>query len=453
MNDHPRARWENDDRRNERIRQLRAQREATDRRPSRRFQPLILLLWFAGVAALAAVVIFVGFLAFAPRLMAWVEDNPSAIKQGIVLDFVRWYQPSALADTPAGSDGGRIGFDVPTGSSDEKIGQLLFEKGLIRSELAFQYWVIQSGRSGDLQAGTYDLSPSLSLTEIIAALRQEAGAEVTIRIGEGWRLEQIVGYLSTTKLTMDLDQFRQLVTDPPADLIAKYDFLKNLPVGRTLEGYLFPDTYRVFANATARQVVEKLLDTFAARVTPQIRSAIAKRTIGGKAMTLDQAITLASIVEREAQKDTERPLIAGVFVNRLTHPTGETAGLLQADPTLQYAAASDRYLLGGSPAPMSQWATIKWWAPLETAGVDVSFKAKQLARYQTYKVAGLPPAPIAVPSLASIEAVANANTASGYLYFVAACPGGQRDGSHYFAKTLAQQNVNIAKANVECAGA
>ncbi|TMB83722.1 MAG: hypothetical protein E6J39_05830, partial [Chloroflexi bacterium] len=152
MNDQPRARWENDARRNERIRELRAQRRTTERRPRRRFQPIVLLLWFAAVAALAAFLIFVGFLAFAPRLMSWVESNPGAIKQGVVLDFVRWYQPSAIADTPASDSVARITFQVPTGSSDTEIGHLLFEKGLVRSELAFQYYVIAAGREGTLQA-------------------------------------------------------------------------------------------------------------------------------------------------------------------------------------------------------------------------------------------------------------------------------------------------------------
>ncbi|TMB48285.1 MAG: hypothetical protein E6J50_10340, partial [Chloroflexi bacterium] len=265
MNDQPRARWENDARRNERIRELRAQRRTTERRPRRRFQPIVLLLWFAGIAALAAFLIFVGFLAFAPRLMSWVETNPGAIKQGIVLDFVRWYQPSAIADTAASDSVARITFQVPTGSNDTEIGHLLFEKGLVRSELAFQYQVIAAGREGTLQAGAYDLSPSLTPSAIVAALRQEKGVELTIRIREGWRLEQIVGYLSRTKLTTNLDDFVRLVKDPPADLLAKYDFFANLPASRSLEGYLFPDTYRVDANTTARALVEKLLDTFKAR--------------------------------------------------------------------------------------------------------------------------------------------------------------------------------------------
>ena len=109
----------------------------------------------------------------------------------------------------------------------------------------------------------------------MAALQQQAGKEVTIRIGEGWRLEQIVGYLSTTKLTMNLDEFETLVTDPPADLLAKYDFFKDLPAGPQLEGYLYPDTYRVDANAPrARARREAARHLRQARLTPEIRAAI-----------------------------------------------------------------------------------------------------------------------------------------------------------------------------------
>lgn len=441
MNSDPRTRWEDEDRRNERIRELREQRGAGDHRPRRPFQPLILLAWIAGVAALAAILIFVGFLAFAPRLMDWVQANPTMIRQGIVLDFVRWYDPRVLDDTAVGSDGGRITFTIDTGQTDAQIGHNLYLSGLVSSELAFQYWVNEAGRQGELQAGTYDLSPSLTPSEIVAALRQEAGPEITIRIQEGWRLEQIVGYLSTTKLTMNLNEFVQLVENPPADLLNEYSFFNDLPAGRTLEGYLFPDTYRVNTNATARQVVEKMLNDFETRVTPDLQAAIAKRKINGKPMTLDQAVILASIVEREAVLDSERPTIAGVYLNRLN-----TKGwVLNADPTLQYGLATAE----NADATVGAWHSIEWWAPLPSAGADVKLP-KDLSGFQTYINAGLPPSPISAPRLASIEAVANADTKSGYFFFVAACPNGTRDGSHYFAKTLAQHNANVAKAAAEC---
>ena len=435
----PDPRWDGDERRNARMRQLREEREAPIRR-RRTFQPLILLAWFAGVIVLVGVLIFLGLLAFSPRLMAWVEEHPGSIEHGVARDFVEWYRPGALADEPAGEDGRRITVAVEAGMNDSEIARALFDGGLIRSQLAFLYAVLQAGRSGDLQAGVYDLSPSLRPSQIVAALRQEAGEEVAVTLIEAWRLEQIVGYLGTTSLTMNLEEFAGLVQAPPQDLIAGFDFLTDLPQGRSLEGYLYPDTYRLDANATAREVVEKLLVTFGERLTPEIRDGIAAQEV-----TIDQAVTLASIVEREAVLDAERPLIAGVYLNRIRNPTAGTVGLLNADPTLQYGLATAEF---GS-RPVRDWGSIEWWPTLQTAGGEVVLP-EELAGYQTYFVKGLPPTPIAAPRIASLAGVAAADTASGYFYFVAGCPSGVRDGSHYFAATLAEQTANIEKANGEC---
>ncbi|HEX6139307.1 MAG TPA: endolytic transglycosylase MltG [Candidatus Limnocylindria bacterium] len=432
-------RWERESRRNARIRELRAQREAPIRR-RRTFQPLVVIGWFAAVIALVGVLIFVGFLAFAPTLMAWVEDHPGAIEHGVVQDFVEWFRPGTLADTPAGDDGRRITVTVETGASDTEIAQQLAQEGVVRSAIAFQYAVLQAGREGTLQAGTYDLSPSMRPSEIVAALRQEAGPEVTVTIREGWRLEEVVGYLGSTDLTMNLEEFADLAQHPPADLLNEFDFLADLPAGRTLEGYLYPDTYRLDGNSSAREVLERLLTTFGERLTQEIRDGIAAR-----GMRVDDAVNLASIVEREAVLDEERPLIAGVYLNRINNPQAETVGLLNADPTLQYALATAEH----GTAPVDEWGTIEWWPPLQTGGADVQLP-EELAGYQTYVNKGLPPTPIASPRMLSIQAVAFADTASGYYYFVAACPGGNRDGSHYFGHTFGEHQANIAKANAEC---
>jgi len=435
----PDPRRDLEERRNERIRRVRAERGApTGRR--RTFQPVVLLAWFAGVIALLGVVLFLGFLAFSPRLMVWIEDHPGSIEQGIVRDFVEWYQPQALSDDPANDDGGRITVTIREGTSDAEIGELLASEGIIKSRLAFQWAVMQAGREGTLQAGEYDLSPSLKPSEIVAALRQESGPETLITLTEGWRLEEIVGYLGTTELTMSLDDFARLVTDPPAKLIRAHPFLADLPAGRTLEGYLAPDTYSVFINDDARTVLDKFLAQFDKNLTGGMTKGFRRQ-----GLTLDEAVNLASIVEREAVLDDERALIAGVYLNRLNHPEAETVGLLNADPTLQYGLATADH--GG--APVDEWGTIEWWLPLPTGGADVQLP-EALAGYQTYLNKGLPPTPIAAPRAASLGAVANADTASGYYYFVAACPGGERDGSHYFARTFAQHQANIAKANAEC---
>jgi UPF0755 protein len=437
----PDPRRDLEERRNARIRAMRDERAAPKQR-RRRFQPVVLLGWFAGVIALLGVLVFLGFLAFAPRLMAWIEEHPGSIENGVVRDFVEWYQPQALADEPAGDDGQRITVVVQSGASDADIGQLLFDQGIISSRLAFQYAVLQAGREGELQAGTYDLSPSLRPSEIVAALRQESGPEVEVTIQEGWRLEEVVGYLGTTDLTMNLDEFAGLAQDPPPDLIRDYDFLTDLPRGRTLEGYLYPDTYRLFINASAREVMDRLLQGFDDHFSRGTRNGIRRQ-----GLAIDEAVTLASIVEREAVLDDERRLIAGVYLNRINNPDGETVGLLNADPTLQYALATAEH----GEAPTNEWGTIEWWPPLQVAGRNVELPGA-LAGYQTYINTGLPPTPIASPRGASLAAVARPETNAGYLYFVAACPDGERDGSHYFARTNAEHETNIARANAECGG-
>jgi UPF0755 protein len=359
-----------------------------------------------------------------------------------VRDFVEWYRPEALADEPLGG-AGRITVTIPLGASDRQIGELLATEGLVRSSLAFQFAVLQAGREGTLEAGTYDLSPSMRPSQIVAALRNEAGEEVQLTFQEGWRLEEVVGYLGSTPLTLNLEEFAELVRRPPADLLNQYAFLADLPRDRTLEGYLYPDTYRVYANIDSREMVEVLLDTFEARFTAEIAEAIEARDL-----SVDEAVTLASIVEREAVLEDERPLIAGVFLNRVNNPEAETAGLLNADPTLQYGLATRQ----NRRATVDEWGLIEWWPQLQVGGADVELP-RRLAGYQTYRNPGLPPAPIASPRISSLEAVALADTESGNFYFVAGCPNGQRDGSHYFAQTYGEHQANIARANEECAGA
>ena len=435
MSQRPPLPYEREQARMSRIRDLREQREGPVRR-RRRFEPIVLVGWLLVVMLVAAVAIGFGFVAFAPRLMAWVEDNPGALEHGVVVDFVRWYEPSALADAPASDSRQRVTVTVPEGASDTEIGQLLFDAGLVANPLAFQYAVMQAGREGTLQAGPYDLSPSLTPSQIVAALRQEEGHEIAIRIGEAWRLEEIAAYLATTEMTLNIDQFVALVRNPPAELIANYDFLRDLPAGRSLEGYLYPDTYRVDANASALELATLLLDTFGLRLTPEMRQQLADR-----GMSIDQAVNLASIVEREAVLDEERPLIAGVYINRL-----RTEGWrLDADPTLQYALATQ----ANAALPIAQWGEVDWWPPLPAAGADVELP-EELMGYQTYRNDGLPPTPIAAPRIESVAAVAAPNVENGYYFFVAACPNGERNGSHRFAATLDAHNRNVAQAAAEC---
>ena len=460
MSRRPAPMGEYEERRNARIRQLREQREGPMRR-RRRVQPLLLVAWIAGSIALLVFLIVLGFNAlFAPRVMAWVEENPGAIEHGLVQDFVQWYQPEVLADAPASEEQRRVTVTVESGATDTSIGQLLFDEGLISSEIAFQYAVISAGREGTLNFGTYDLSPRLRPSEIVAALQGVPfGPTTSVTLLEGLRLEEVVAAFGASEMTMNLEEFAAILQAPPADLLNQFDFLIDLPAGRSLEGYIPPETleYQISGtDATPRKVVERLLTEFGTKLTPEIREAIA-----AKGLTIDEAVIIASIVEREAVIDDERPLIAAVYVNRYLNPdNGQTNGLLNADPTLQYGLTTGEVRPEGHPLlantegsflPVDEWGAADWWPQLQVGGGDVALE-EFLLGFQTYTRAGLPPMPIAAPRIGSIDAVAHAPLDNGYLFFVAGCPDGTRNGSHYFAATLDEHNANIARANEECAG-
>ena len=452
--------YEYEERRNARIRQLREQREGPVRR-RRRVEPLLLLVWIAGSVALLGVALFIGFNAiFAPRVMAWVEENPGAIEHGIVQDFVEWYRPEVLSDEPASDEQRRVTVEVEQGATATTIGQQLFELGLVRSQIAFQYAVINSGREASLPFGVFDLSPTLRPSEIVAALQGEPfGETTTVTIREGLRLEEVVTAFAASEMTMNMEEFAALLQSPPPDLLNQFDFLADLPAGRSLEGYILPETleYEVSgANATPRAVVEKLLGEFGAALTQEIRDGIA-----AKGLSIDEAVIIASIVEREAVIDDERPLIAAVYMKRFLEPENpQTVGLLNADPTLQYGLMTGEARPLGHPMlvntegaflPVDQWGDANWWPQLMVGGGEVPLE-EVLLGYQTYTRPGLPPTPIAAPRIGSIAAVANAPLEEGYLFFVAGCPGGTRDGSHYFSTGLEQHNAFVAQANEECAG-
>ena len=378
--------------RNARIRRLRTEREGgLHRRAGRRFQPLVLLGWIGGVIALTVIVLYLGILALSPAIMAWVEARPTLIQNDLVVDFVNWYDPAAIADTPASSTYQRISVEIPPGATDSFIGDLLVGQGLIHSERHSTTRCTRPSARGTSTPASTTCHPRSFLVHH-RRTPPGGGARGHDHHSRGACLEELIAYLGTTELTMDLDEFRTLVVTPPPDVISAYPFLAELPAGRNLEGYLYPDTYRLFANATARDVLDRLLSTFDQRVTQDIRDQLAAR-----ALNIEWAIRLASIVEREAVLDEERALIAGVYTRRLT-----TEGWrMDADPTLQWGLSTAEY----SGLPTTEWGAVSRWRPLPAGGAEVVLPP-ELQAYQTYQVVGLPPTPIASPRIASIQAVA-----------------------------------------------
>jgi UPF0755 protein len=226
---------------------------------------------------------------------------------------------------------------------------------------------------------------------------------VTFVILPGWRMEEIAASLPTSGLSIAPDDF--LHAARAAHL--EYDFLAG---AETAEGFLFPDSYIVPREVTADVLVNGFLRNFTLRLTPEIRQGFEQQ-----GLTTYQAVTLASLVERESMQDEEQPLIASVYLNRLRQGMK-----LDADPTVQYAL--------GYSILQNSW----WTSPLTLIDLQVN------SPYNTYLNQGLPPTPIASPGLDALHAVAFP-AETNYLYFRARCDG---SGYHEFSETFDEHLAN-----------
>ncbi len=320
-------------------------------------------------------------------------------------------EPERFGVTPQ-SDGPTVAISVEEGDSASDIGEKLEQAGVIQSARLFTVLAALMGVGSNLEAGNYVFS--LGETALIAVQRISQGRTsafgVTIR--EGLRLEEIAELLETENI-VPAQEFVGALSEP-----YQASFLGALPEGVTLEGFLFPATYDFPFEISAVEIVDRMLAAFDQRYQESISVPLAS-----SGLTLLDAVTLASIVEREAVLPEERALIAAVFLNRL-----ELGIALQADPTVQYAVAND---------PANVQAHGYWKVDLTEADLAIE------SPYNTYVLPGLPPAPIANPGLASIMAVLRPAT-TGYLYFVA-CQDGS--GRQIFAETLDQHIENIARAD------
>jgi len=294
-----------------------------------------------------------------------------------------------------------VSLTIPRHASSAVIGDILYAKGLIRSPLVFNLYVRCTGVDGQLKAGLYHLSAGLSLPRLTNLLIQGPPDAREFTIPEGFTLSQIADLLAQKGLTTRQAFFQAVARDQ-----FPYPFLSGLPSGpHRLEGYLFPDTYKVGSDISTYDLIDMMLGQF----DYEIKKLHYARRAAAAGLTLHQAVIIASMVEKEAKVDRERPLIAGVIENRLRRGMP-----LQVDATVEYA-------LGGNRAKL-YYKDLRVNSP-----------------YNTYKITGLPPGPIACPGTASLlAAVEPART--DYLYYVA-----KPDGTHAFATTLAQHEANIRK--------
>lgn len=281
-----------------------------------------------------------------------------------------------------------INVTINPGQSVDSIGQTLTEHHLIRSPLVFKYVVWQKGLAQKLQAGRFDLTASASMPEIVETLTVGKATEFWVRLLEGWRREEMAEALAQGFIAQGLP----------------FDKAVFLELTQDKEGYLFPDSYLLPHEANEAYVISLLENTFTKKI------ASIQNDIDASPRTLADSIVMASLIEREARIDTSRQMVSGILWKRL-----DNNWPLQVDATLQYIKGSSN----------------NWWpTPL---GTDKNLTSP----YNTYQNTGLPPAPIANPSLSSIKAALKP-AASEYWYYIS-----DLQGTMHYGITLDDHNANV----------
>ncbi|MDO8489916.1 MAG: endolytic transglycosylase MltG [bacterium] len=284
---------------------------------------------------------------------------------------------------------------VAPGERTDSIVNNLYEHQLIKNKLLFKTYVWTMYRGQTLKAGEYTFAGQLSLPTLVHQLIVGSGKqEVVLRIIEGWTNRQIAGYL----LSQGIGTENTILTSLSHDWSSRFDFLTP---GQSLEGFLFPDTYRVFRDAAPSDVIEKMLMQFNKKFPIGLREEARQ-----KGLTLHEVVTLASILEREVRSDLDRARVADIFYRRM-----EKGMPLQADSTVNYVT--------GKNTP-------------SVSGVDLAIDSP----YNTYKHKGLPPTPISNPGLASLVASLHPEK-NAYWFFLT-----PKDGTVIYSKTFEEHVRN-----------
>ena len=374
----------------------------------------------AAVDSLAATYILEDFLQSAAASAPKAENKPDPAKKkpktkkkrrllkaamilfgicvAVIIAAVSWY---LYALTPLTKADNYAVMSVKSGSGTQQIADALEQKNLIRSGLAFSLYVRLNGIN-NLQAGDYRLSSKQSTSEIAQTIAGGKVTSVNVLISPGLRLDQIFAKLETAGYAQaDLEAAAIAVRDHP--------LLKSLPTDAKLEGYLFPETYKVGPDTSAEQLFRLMLDTFQARITTEITQGIAKQ-----GLTLNQAVILASIVQKEVSDPSVQPTVAQVFLKR--YREGISLG---SDVTSLYGAVNDGIKLPSNTA--------------QAGAIAVNHDSP----YNTRRRTGLPPTAISNFNLDALKAVALPSS-TDYLFFVAG-----DDGKTYFSRTSAEHEALV----------
>ncbi len=313
---------------------------------------------------------------------------------GLLVSIVIYTSLSLLHATPR--DAEVVDVRIPAGAGYRQALSLFHEKGVIHSELPLLILGRFAGVEKTVRPGLYRIPKDATPLDVFDKMRFGDTETITLTVPEGYNLEETAMAVEKAGLASK-DEFLRSAQDQS---LAKQLEL-NVP---TFEGFLFPDTYRIPVDAEPEDIIKIMVVRFRTMFGPELKNRLSE-----SGMTATQAITLASIVEKEARKNSERGLIAAVYLNRL-----KKGMRLEADPTILYGVRST-----GKPIRRSE--------------------IRRRTPYNTYVIKGLPPGPIANPGLESIKAVLYPADVD-YLYFVA-----KNDGTHYFSTTLREHNKAVRK--------
>ena len=345
----------------------------------------------------------------------WKNLNPDNFETQALQFYLNMNR--AAIYQPVDPQGETVDFEVALGETGRSISERLQELGLIHDASLFRLYLRLNNLEQKLEAGDFQLSPAMTVPQIAEALQQARQDDILVRIPEGKRAEEIAQVLEEAGL-VDANEFMAAVRTGDTALLGlpDYPLMQDKPPGSSFEGYLFPDTYRFPVRGAPADILGQMFENLESKIEQKDRDAVA-----ASGRTFYQVLILASIVEREAARDDERAVIASTYINRLGPVCEkEVSGYLSADPTVQYA-------MGYDPEQDTWWPTV--------ASVEDYLKIN--SPYNTYLYPGLPPGPIANPSLASIKgAIYPAQTT--WCYFVAS-----GDGGHVFSETGAQHELNV----------
>jgi len=351
-----------------------------------------------------------------PKVLLW----SFLIALSLVLAMVGgtlFYAWNGLRPAPEAS--APVKFTITSGMRAQKVAELLEEQGLIRNAFLFGSWLKVEGEGSRFQAGEYELTPGMTREEIVAKLNKGdtvAAETIKFTIPEGFTVSQISERLAE-KAGVDKEKFMEAANKP--ELWTGSIWTKGLPSDGSLryplEGYLFPETYEMKAGSTETEIINRMLAELDRKLDQLPEDWLG--VLEERGLTVHQLLTIASLVEREVVADEERAIVSGVIQNRLKKKMP-----LQIDATVQYLLDKQKERL-----------------------LEVDLKVN--SPYNTYLNQGLPPGPIATPSLKSIEAALYPDQTE-YLYYVT-----KKDGTntHLFAETYAQhqKNIKLSEKNVE----